>query len=160
MSTRRTTNVGAKLDARFNPTEQPGIVAGVQGQMVSKLDAACPCMQTRGLASFGYSSAPERTSASFVGVEFLTLVGFGRMPSASGALASGLIAGGQVVLPIRLAKRSELWDADEYVGTRVELAPDVTLLGFSPTSGANRSALGEVSVGLSLRFHQYSAVLP
>jgi hypothetical protein len=160
MTAHGTVNEGVKLDARFNPTEKPGVVAGIQSQAVTRLTGACPCAQSRTLLTVGYSSAAERTQSHRLGFEFFLLEGLGNMPTASGPVAYGFLSGAQIAVPIRLAARREAWEADEYAGSNFQLVPDVTAIGHLPLEGTDHELVGELSFNLSFRVHFYTAVLP
>jgi hypothetical protein len=151
-------NVGGKLDGHVYLSQTTaGVIAGVEGQVASKVDGNCPCSQWRSIAELGYGKPPTTLSTP-VGWELLLLGGLGRMPDGEGRVSLAGATGLQFALPVRLAQRRELWQADDYVGTRLELAPDVTALLAVPTNSATANV--ELSVGLTVRGYLYAAVLP
>jgi len=150
-------SVGGKAAAHLHFSQQRGLAVGVEGQAASVVHGSCPCTQWRSLAKIGYEAAPTAVSRS-VGIELFALGGLGRMPDADAHVGLSGIAGMQLAAPIRLSRGSEIWQADYYAGTELELVPDITTLVAIPTSGAPANA--ELALGISIRGYLYSAVLP
>jgi|HubBroStandDraft_2_1064218.scaffolds.fasta_scaffold407247_2 hypothetical protein len=159
MSTGNAANVGQTVESRLHLAEKDGVVFGMTGQLATRAGLDRCCSEWRALGSAGYALVPTSTSSA-VGFDAVALLGGGWMPSRSATVEGGVLAGAKVAMPIRVTRRRELWQSDDYVGTSWQVVPDITVLGLGPFGAVDKRVDAEIAFGFSVRFFMYSAILP
>jgi len=108
----------------------------------------------------GWASSPLPYRSSAVGVDLLATAGLGHQ-AYDDRVVHAFSFGPRIGVPIRLVRKTQLWDSEEKIGATPMLVPTLEWNWFMPIDrGESRALRSDFAVGIAFRVHLWSALRP